>query len=79
MNRCVQYQKCCGHFIGVHNKPPGILALCGHNPKLSALVIRNGDTAATPTGFAEIVPNSFPVPFHAADSASFALHTAMTN
>jgi hypothetical protein len=45
---------------------------------LSALVIRNGDTAATPTGFAEIVPNSFPVPFHAADSASFALHTAMT-
>jgi hypothetical protein len=24
----------------VHNEAPGVLALCGHNPKLSALVIR---------------------------------------
>jgi hypothetical protein len=40
MNRGLYFQKCSGHLIGVHNKAPGILALCSHNPKLSALVIR---------------------------------------
>jgi hypothetical protein len=40
MNRRLKFQKCGGHLIGVHNEAPGVLALCGHNPKLSALVIR---------------------------------------
>jgi hypothetical protein len=41
----------------------GVLTLCGHNPKLSAFVIRTRDRAATPTGFAEIVGDDFPL-FH---------------
>jgi hypothetical protein len=31
------------------------IALCGNNPKLSTIVIRTRNTAATPTGFLEIV------------------------
>ena len=36
------------------------------------------DAAPTPTGFAEIVCDDFPI-LHAAHSAVFALHTATTN
>ena len=40
MNRRLYFQKCSEHVMGVHNNAPGILTLCGHNPKLSAFVIR---------------------------------------
>jgi len=36
--------------MGVHNKAYGVLTLCGHNTKLSALVVSNRDTIAPPTG-----------------------------
>jgi hypothetical protein len=35
-----RFQKRSQYFISVYNKTSSILALCGHNPKLSALVIR---------------------------------------
>jgi hypothetical protein len=38
-NRRLKFEKRSEHFIGLHNKTPGIATLCGHNPKLSALVI----------------------------------------
>jgi hypothetical protein len=44
----------------------------------SPLAIDSCDTAPTPPGFTEIVSDYFPVALHAADSASFALYTAMT-
>ena len=31
MNRGVEFRKCNGHVVGVHNKPPSVLPLCGHN------------------------------------------------
>jgi hypothetical protein len=34
-----QFQKRSQNFIGAHNKPPIVLTLCGHDPKLSALVV----------------------------------------
>jgi hypothetical protein len=40
MNRRLQFQKCGEHFIGVHYEAPDVLALCGHNPKLSLALIR---------------------------------------
>jgi hypothetical protein len=40
-----------------------VLALRSHNPKLPAIMIRTRNTAATPTGFLDIVSNDSPV-FH---------------
>ena len=40
VNRHVYFEKCSQHFIGLHNKTSGIVALCGDNPKLSALAVR---------------------------------------
>jgi hypothetical protein len=34
-----QFQKRSQNFIGAHNKPPIVITLCGHDPKLSALVV----------------------------------------
>ena len=48
------------------------------NPDRSPVGINRLDAAPTPTGFAELVSDDFPV-FHWADRASFVLHTAMTN
>ena len=39
-NRRLKFEKRGQHFIGFHNETPGVLSLCSHNPKLSALVIR---------------------------------------
>jgi len=47
------------------------------NEDRSPLRVHSSDAAPTPTGFAEIVGDYFPVP-HAMDSASFALYTATT-
>jgi hypothetical protein len=38
--RPLQLHKGSQYLIRVHNKAPGVLTLCGHNPELSALVIR---------------------------------------
>jgi hypothetical protein len=52
INRRFQFHKRSQLFIRTHNKASNVLALCGHNPKSSALVMRTGDTAATPSGVA---------------------------
>ena len=40
MNRGLSFQKRSPLFIGMHNETSRTIALCGSNPKLSALVIR---------------------------------------
>jgi hypothetical protein len=41
-------------FIGVHNEPPSVAAMCARNPDCSSTRIHGRDTAQTPTGFAEM-------------------------
>src|SRR6266576_1290634 len=48
--------------------------MCVCNKDRSPARIHGCNTAPTPTGFAEIVGDDFPV-LHAIDSASFALHS----
>jgi hypothetical protein len=52
-------------FIRAHNERLSIAAVCINNPKRSLFVIHSCDTPPTPSGFAEIVRNYFPVTFHA--------------
>jgi hypothetical protein len=35
----------------VHNKAPSVIALCGHNPQLSAIVIRSFEAASLGADF----------------------------
>jgi hypothetical protein len=40
MRRGFKFQKRSQLLIRTHNKASAVLTLCGHNPKLSAIVIR---------------------------------------
>jgi len=53
-NRPFQFQKRSPLFIGVHNEPLSIVAVCVNNPDQSPVPIHRRKTAPTPTGFAEI-------------------------
>jgi hypothetical protein len=64
-NRRFEFHKRSQPFIGTHNEPLSIVAMCVSNPNCSPVGINRCDTAPTPTGFAEVVGNDFPVPFHA--------------
>ena len=61
MNRPFRFQKCCQDFIGTHDETLSV-------------AIQGRDAAPTPTGFAEIVGNDFPVVHRpiTADSTPFA-------
>jgi hypothetical protein len=63
-------------FIRTHNEMLFVTVRV-HGEHRSPLRIHGGYAAPTPTGFAQIVTDDFPV-LHAMDSASFSLHTAMT-
>jgi hypothetical protein len=51
-------------FIRMHNETLSAVAMCIDNPDCSPLRIHTCNTVPTPTGFAEIVSDDFPV-FHA--------------
>ena len=54
-----------------------VVAMRVSNPERSPLTIHRSNVAQAPTAFLEIVGDYLPI-LHAADSAAFALHTAMT-
>jgi hypothetical protein len=64
-------------FVGMYNEAPPAVAVRICNKDCLPVGVDRCDTAPTPTGFAKSVGDDFPIP-HAMDSASFALHTAMT-
>jgi hypothetical protein len=57
----LQFQKRIQLFIGLHNEPLSVTAMCVNNPDCSPVGINRCDTAPTPSGFAEIVSDDFPV------------------
>jgi hypothetical protein len=56
--------------IRVHNETLSVVAMCVCNPDRSPAGIHGCDAAPTPTGFAEIVSDGFPV-LHARDVRQF--------
>jgi hypothetical protein len=48
-------------LICFHDKASGVLALWGHNPKLSPVAIRSRHRAAIPPRVAEIFDDNFPI------------------
>jgi hypothetical protein len=50
-------------FIATNDKPLPVVAMCVCNPDRSPIGINRGDAAPTPTSFAEIVGDDFPI-FH---------------
>jgi hypothetical protein len=48
-------------FIRVHNETLSVVAMRVSNPDRSPLAIHGSNAAPTPTGFAEIVTDDFPV------------------
>jgi hypothetical protein len=57
------FQKRAELFVGMHDKTPSLAAMCVSNPDRSPVGINRRDATPTPTGFAEVVSNGFPV-FH---------------
>jgi hypothetical protein len=62
-NRGFQFQKRGQHFIGVHNETLSIVAVRVNNPDRSPLTVNGRNRAPTPSGFAQIVSDDFPVPY----------------
>jgi hypothetical protein len=60
-NRPFQFQKRRQFFVGVHNEALTVAAMCVSHEDRSPFAIHSCDTAPTPTGFAEIVSDDFPV------------------
>jgi hypothetical protein len=48
-------------LIRTHNETLSVIAMCVCNPDCSPVGINRCDAAPTPTGFAEIVSNDFPI------------------
>jgi len=61
----------------MHDETFSVITMCISNEDRSPFAIQGCDAAPTPTGFAEIVSDDFPL-LHWANCASFVLHTAMT-
>jgi hypothetical protein len=59
--RSLQFHERSQHFIGVHNEPPSVVAVCVSNPDCPPLTINGRNTAPTPSGFAQIVGDDFPI------------------
>ena len=64
MYRPLQFHKCSQLFIGTHDETLSV-AMRVHNPDRSPFKIQGGDPAQTPSGFAEIVSDEFPMPSRA--------------
>ena len=60
-NRCFQFHKRHQLFIRVHNVTFTIVAMRVRNKDRSPVRVHGCNTAPTPTGFAEIVSDNFPV------------------
>ncbi len=60
-NRRFKFQKRGQLFIRVHNEAFSVIAMRVSNPDCSSVRIHGCDAAPTPTGFAEIVGDYFPV------------------
>src|SRR5262249_4698123 len=60
-NRRFEFHKRRQYFIGAHNEPLSIVAMCINNPDCSPFVIHCRNAAPTPAGFAEIASDDFPV------------------
>jgi hypothetical protein len=56
-----QFHKSRQLFIRTHNEPLTVAAMRVSNPDRSPVGINRRDTAPTPTGFAEIIRDYFPV------------------
>jgi hypothetical protein len=54
-----QFQKRSPLFIGVHNEPFSIVAMCIGNEDRSPVRVHNRNAAPTPAGFAAIVAYDF--------------------
>jgi hypothetical protein len=48
-------------FIRTHNEMPSVVAVCVSNPDCPPLTINGRNAAPTPSGFAEIVSDYFPI------------------
>ena len=48
-------------FLRIHNETLRVIAVGANNPNRLQIGIHRGDAAPTPTGFAEIVSDDFPV------------------
>jgi hypothetical protein len=59
-----KFQKRCQLFVGVHNETLPVAAMCVSNEDRSPFAIHGCDAAPTPTGFAEIISDSFPASLH---------------
>ena len=62
------FDKCSQLFNGTHNVTLAVAAMRVCNPDRSPLAIQGRNPAQTPTGFAEIVSDDFPI-FHVMSSA----------
>jgi hypothetical protein len=60
-NRRFQFQKGSQPFIRLHNETLSVVAMCVSNEDCSPGRIDRCNTAPTPTGFAEVVRDDFPV------------------
>jgi hypothetical protein len=49
------------YFLRVHNETLSVIAMSVNNPDRSPVTIHRCKTAQTPTGFAEIVSDYFPI------------------
>jgi hypothetical protein len=59
--RRFQFNKRGQLFIGSHNETLSVSAMRISNPDCSPFAVQSCDTAPTPTGFAEIIRDNFPV------------------
>jgi hypothetical protein len=75
LNRRFQFEKSRQLFIRSHNETLSVVAVRVCNPDRSPLRINRRDAAPTPTGFAEVVCDDFPV-FHANHCVAFGLRKA---
>ena len=50
-----QFQKRSQLFIGTHNETLSVIPVCIDNPDCSSAQIDDGNTAPTPTGFAQVI------------------------
>jgi TolB-like protein/Flp pilus assembly protein TadD len=60
-SRRFKFKKGCQSFVCMHNETLSIVAMCVNNPDRSPVGIDSCNTAPTPSGFAEIVCDNFPV------------------
>jgi hypothetical protein len=60
-NRPFQFQKRSQLFIRTHDEPLSVATMRVSNPDCSPIVVNRWDAAPTPSGFAKIVRDDFPV------------------